>query len=107
MGFEQGDIFCMVAKNSQHLAPILYASICIACPVNALDPSFTKREMIHMFSITKPRAIFCDAEVFEKVQECLIELGNDAKIFTFNESVENALPVEDLFEESPEEKTFS
>lgn len=60
-----------------------------------------------MFSITAPKVVFCDCDVYDLVRECLIELENDASVFTFCGTTDDSASVEDLFEESPEEKNFS
>lgn len=95
-----------MAKNSHHVAPILFGSISIGCPVNTLDPSFGKSELSHMLKTTKPVLMFCDIDNYELVTECLSELGNEAKIFTFGGSKDEAEPVEDLFAETHTEDTF-
>lgn len=50
--------------------------------------------------------MFCDANIYDLVQECLSELGNDAKVFTFSGQSGNSIPVEDLFEDVGGENTF-
>lgn len=79
----------------------------MGCPINPLDPSFSKTELMHMFSITKPKAVFCDVEIYDLVQDCLHELENDGKIFTFNGQTTDSIPVETLFEESSGEDSFT
>lgn len=85
----------------------MFASICIACPINCLDPMFSKTEIVHMFSITAPKVVFCDVGVYELVHECLNELENDASVFTFGGQTDESISVEQLFEETPEETEFS
>lgn len=60
-----------------------------------------------MISITKPKLMFCDAALVELVRECLEELENEATVYSFGDEVENATPVEHIFEETPDEKEFS
>lgn len=99
LGYEKGDIFGIIARNSHYVAPIAFASICIGCPINPLDPSFSRTELMHMLSITKPKAVFCDVDIHDLVRECLDGLQNDAKIFTFMGQTNDSIPVETLFEE--------
>lgn len=106
MGYEKSDIFGIVAKNSHYVAPIVYASLCIGCPVNTLDPTFSKSELMHMLSITRPKVMFCDANIYDLVQECLNNLENYVKIFTFSGQSGDSIPVEDLFGEVEGENTF-
>ncbi|XP_055297521.1 luciferin 4-monooxygenase-like [Sitodiplosis mosellana] len=105
-GYEPRQVFGLMAKNSHHVAPIVFASISIGCPVNTLDPSFGKTELIHMLKTTKPTLMFCDVESHDLLRECLTELGNDAKIFTFGGSKDEAESVENLFSETHNEDDF-
>ncbi|XP_055297301.1 uncharacterized protein LOC129565940 [Sitodiplosis mosellana] len=105
-GYEPRQVFGLMAKNSHHVAPIVFASISIGCPVNTLDPSFGKTELIHMLEMTKPTLMFCDVECHDLVRECFTELGNDAKIFTFGGSKDETEPVENLFSETHNEDDF-
>lgn len=107
MGYEKSDIFGICAKNSHYVTPIVFASICIGCPVNTLDPSFSKSEFMHMLSISMPKLMFCDVAVYDLVQECLNELENDAKVFTFSGQTGDSISVEDLFDAVDGEDSFS
>lgn len=42
LGYKRGDIFGLAARNSHHLAPIVFAAMTIGAPVNTLDPSMAK-----------------------------------------------------------------
>lgn len=42
MGFGKDDVFGFVAKNTYHLAPIVFGSLIIGAAVNPLDPSYKK-----------------------------------------------------------------
>lgn len=107
MGCEPGDVICIIAKNNHLVAPIFFASLCIACPLNCLDSLFSKTEIVHMFSITAPKVVFCDCDVYDLVRECLIELENDASVFTFGGTTGDSISVEQVFEQTPEENKFS
>ena len=61
---------------------------------------------MHMLSITRPKVMFCDASIYDLVQECLNDLENNAKVFTFSGQSGNSIRVEDLFEDIGGESTF-
>lgn len=105
-GYQPKDVFTFVAKNSDFLAPVIFASFCLGCPINTLDPSFAKSDIIHMLKITKPRLMFCDVDVYPLVSECLTELNNEVKIFTFGGQCGSSEAVENLFVETGTEKAF-
>lgn len=96
LGFKEDDVFAVIARNSEHLAPIVFASMSIGCPVNALDPSFGKAEIVHMFRITKPKVVFCDVDKLPAVRESLKELKWNVMIFTFNGKTEDSRSVNEL-----------
>lgn len=83
-------------------------SIClgIGCLVNTLDPSFKKAEIIHILKLTKPVLMFCDVENYELLRECLTELKNCAKIFTFGGSNGDSEQIETLFGKTHNESDF-
>lgn len=105
-GYNQKHVFGMIAANSHHVAPIFFASISNGCKINPLDPSFGKTEIIHMLGITKPVVMFCDIACYDLLNECLIELKNKAKVFTFGGQIGQSEPVENLFEETHKEHEF-
>lgn len=105
-GYKPKQLFGLIARNSHNVAPIVFASISIGCPLNALDCSFGKTEIIHMLKTTKPSLMFCDLDVYDLLKDCLIELGNNAKVFTFGGSKADSEPVENLFAETQKESQF-
>lgn len=60
-GYEQGDVVGIVAANSENVAPLMFACWTLGLTINPLDPAMTEKQVIHMFSKTKPRVIFVDA----------------------------------------------
>lgn len=105
-GYNSKVVFGVLAKNSHHVAPIILASIAIGCPVNTLDPSFGKTELMHMLKTTKPALMFCDMESFDLMKECLSELDNNAEVFIFGGNKCCSESVDNLFEETGDEVNF-
>lgn len=105
-GYDAKQVFGLLARNSQYVAPIVFASISIGCPINTMDPAFGKVELIHMLKTTNPVLMCCDIECFDLLQECLEELGSDAKIFTFGGNKSDSRAVENLFLETGNEAKF-
>lgn len=95
-----------MAKNVALLPPIMFASLCLGCPINALHTNVEKSDVIHMFEMTEPSIIFCGIEVYDLVSECLADLHNKAKVFTFNGTKGDSEAVERLFEETGIEEDF-
>lgn len=99
LGYKPKQVFVMMAVNVAHLSPIVMASFCLGCPMNALGIIVDKPSVIRMYDMTKPSVMFCDVSVYDMISECFKELHNDAKIFTFNGTKgDSSIAVETLFE---------
>lgn len=105
-GYKKGQVFGFIASNTHHIAPVVFASLYLGCPLNTMDPSFARTEITHMLTITTPTVMFCDVKIYDVVKECLTALGNDAHIFTFGGQSGDSEPVESLFEAEGSEFDF-
>lgn len=105
-GYKKGQVFGLIATNTHHVAPVVFASLYLGCPLNTLDPSFGKNEIKHMLATTTPAVMFCDVKLYDLVSECLDDLGNAAKIFTFGGQKGSSVPVENLFVGNGDENEF-
>lgn len=105
-GYVRGQVFTTVAKNAHHLAPIVFGSLGIGCSMSTLEPTYGKAELLHMLNIIQPSLLFCDVDKFDLVKECLIELGNNAHVFTFGGSHNGSENVDNLFAETHTECRF-
>lgn len=88
------------------MAPIIFASFCLGCPVNPFHSSVKKNQLLHMLYTTEPNLIFCEASVYDLVVDVLNDLGNHAKVFTLNGTRNGAEAVESLFKETGIEEHF-
>lgn len=106
LGYKEGDMIGVIAKNSHNLAPIVFAALSIGCPVNTLDPTFECSDIIHMFSITKPKLVFCDEDNLDRVRESLSSINLTPRIYIFDKVNKDFHSVDDLLVETHEEHTF-
>lgn len=51
--------------------------------------------------------MFCDVDLYDLVRECFDELEYEVTVFTFSGQTNESIPVETLFEETPEEEAFT
>lgn len=101
--FTKSDIFAVMSRNNHELAPIIFALLATSHPINTLDTSYKESEIIHMLSTTKPKAIFCELDVVERMKCSLRRINIDAIIFTFGGSVDGTIPISTLSVENCEE----
>lgn len=106
LGFKLGDVFGFICRNGSNLAPTLYGSILIGAPINPLDAAFRKDDIKHIFGQTKPKLVFCDAEVYQTTRMALDELKIDAKIIALKEKVDGAMFIEELLAPTGCEDSF-
>lgn len=99
-------MFGIVAENVAHLPPIVFASLCLGCPINPFNTGVDKAYLIRAFQMTEPCIVFCDVKVCDLVTECLREMGSNARLFTFNGTKGDSESVESLFEETGIEEDF-
>lgn len=65
-----------------------------------------KATFAHMFELTRPRLVFCEIKVYDAIVDVLAELKINARVFTFNGSQGDSIPVENLFAETGIEANF-
>lgn len=99
-GFQPGQVFTFLVRRSDHLLSILLAAICLVCPINPLHPMLSKEEKIRILKKIQPKVIFCDADLYDQIDEVLKELDLKVKIFTFNGKTDGSEPIENLFSDT-------
>lgn len=104
-GYSSKDVTALITGDVAHLAPIVFASLCLGHPMSAMD-SVWKPDLLRMLEMTKPRLIFCKVDKYDVVVECMADLGLQSKVFTFNGTKGDSEPVENLFVETNCEGDF-
>jgi 4-coumarate--CoA ligase len=97
--YVQNDVVGIIARNSENLAPVIFASLALGMPINPLDSIMKKSDIVHVWRKIKPKIIFCDHDDVELAQSALNELKLDAKICTFLEKVGQLPYVDDILKE--------
>lgn len=65
---EKGDVIGIVAKNTKYLAAVVFAALTVGAPISPMDPSLSSEEIAHLFNLTRPKLIFCDGAVVERLR---------------------------------------
>lgn len=95
-----------MAGNSDHLAPVFLASICLGCTIAPFDPMLSKAELVCIIGKTKPTVIFCDAHVYNQLNEALEQLNWNLTVFTFGDVIDGLESAEQLFTKTGDEDNF-
>lgn len=85
------------SDNTADIPPIVFAAFCLGCPVMALYADGTKRELLHLFNLSKPKFVFCDKENYGTVKESIAGLNYEPKLFTFGVQPDDSRSIESLF----------
>ena len=99
-------VFAFLAKNSDYLTSLMFASFCLGSMADMWNASHGKADIIRLLQMTRPNLFFCDVELYDVLVECLNEANHQAKIFTFNGVKGESEAVENLFEETGTEENF-
>ena len=106
LGYKKGDIVGVMARNSENLAPLVFALLTLGLPVNSLSPTFLKNDIIQLFSTTRPSLIFCDSDLIKIMQSAIDEIGIKSNIYTLNCKINRYNFVGDLMMESFNDDNF-
>uniref|UniRef100_A0A336L5T1 CSON004687 protein n=1 Tax=Culicoides sonorensis TaxID=179676 RepID=A0A336L5T1_CULSO len=106
MGFKTGDIMMIAARNHPDICPALFGCFIIGAPVNVVDVNFSKDDVAHMIQLLKPKMIFCDFDVIEKIIEALDIAEHKSHFVTFNDYSDKALYIDQLYRVNCDENNF-
>lgn len=105
-GIGDKDVVGLFALNTANLMPVAFGSLFVAAPFHALDVSFTKEAIIHSWSKTKPKVVFCDGSAYDLIKEAGEEMGLNYTIITLNNHKEGVKTIDDLLKPSIYETLF-
>jgi 4-coumarate--CoA ligase len=106
LGLKQGDVVGVVAANTEHLAPAVFACFLLGLPVNPLAPMMIESDITQMYMKTKPKLIFCDGNNVEVVQNAVNSMQSGVKIFTISEKVNGYGSVVEIILSTVQKKTI-
>ncbi|KAM7349498.1 uncharacterized protein ACRADG_008411 isoform 2-T4 [Cochliomyia hominivorax] len=104
---EQGDIVGICAVNSDYLACLVFGCLFRGLVISTLDPTFDKDGIKHIYGITKPKLMFCDAAIYENIKKAFEECElNDTKIYTMDDYKEDVPKLVEFLKETQREEDF-
>uniref|UniRef100_A0A1L8DYC8 Putative acyl-coa synthetase n=1 Tax=Nyssomyia neivai TaxID=330878 RepID=A0A1L8DYC8_9DIPT len=96
IGCTKGDVVGFLSTNTDELAGAVLATFLLAAPVNPLDPSAGKADIIHMFGLTRPKFIFCEDNKLPILVEALESLNHKAQIVVLGERIKAYHHIDDF-----------
>ncbi|XP_073843612.1 uncharacterized protein [Musca autumnalis] len=101
---QQCDMIGLCASNTDYVAPMVFGALAAGLCISTLDPSFDKAGIKHVYSLTKPRLMFCDGSIYERVREAFNECGlASTKIYTMSKHLEGVPSIMEFFEDGVED----
>ncbi|KAL7025582.1 hypothetical protein ACKWTF_013545 [Chironomus riparius] len=104
-GMKEGDLIGFVTANTENLAPIVFACFTLGLPINPLSPIMNVKDIVQMFSMTKPKMIFCDAENVKVVQNAVDEMKSEANILTVMDKVDGYECITEILKDMEGQRT--
>lgn len=99
-------MIAFVTDNTADITPIVCAALCLGCSIAAQPPCHSTTEYSHFLNMLKPTFVLCDLKCYATLKDCLVNLNNQAQVFTFNGQMNDSHSVDDLFHGSDDESYF-
>uniref|UniRef100_A0A1I8MJC1 AMP-binding enzyme n=1 Tax=Musca domestica TaxID=7370 RepID=A0A1I8MJC1_MUSDO len=104
---QQCDIIGMCVSHSDYVAPLFFGAICAGLCISPSDPSYNVNGLKYVYDLTKPKLMFCDGEIYDKVRQAFDECGLTAtKIYTVRNHLEGVPDITEFFEEHCNEMSY-
>lgn len=87
LGLKEGDVIGVTAGNTRYISQLIVAALTNGYPISTIDPY---QDLVHVFSLTEPKLIFCDQSHLEIVKKCVVQLNNTPRIYicdNWNETI--------------------
>lgn len=107
LNIKPSDFVGILAYNTTNLMPLCYGLMFIGVPFHALDCELDEDACTKLWSITRPKMVFCDGDKLDFVKSVVKKLGQPINIYTLNNRSDDVKVFEDLLEDLPERMIFS
>uniref|UniRef100_W8AWW8 4-coumarate--CoA ligase-like 7 n=1 Tax=Ceratitis capitata TaxID=7213 RepID=W8AWW8_CERCA len=104
MGLNHDDVIGIVAKNSTYSSSLAVGCFMNCTPFHAVNSLLDTDTICHIFKNTSPKVIFCDGDVYEKVQIATRHLK--PLIYTLTKHIDGVAKIEDLLQPIPNENLY-
>ncbi|KAM7356963.1 uncharacterized protein ACRADG_002516 isoform 2-T2 [Cochliomyia hominivorax] len=103
----QQDVIGLCAGNSDFVAPLVFGALLCGLSISTLDPSFDRSGISHIYSIARPKVMFCDGNIYENVKNGLNDCGLDNTIvYTVSDHIDKVPALNELLQSVEGETEF-
>ncbi|XP_034485810.1 4-coumarate--CoA ligase 3 [Drosophila innubila] len=96
LGLRQDDVVGIAGTNTTYLMPLVLGCLLNGTPFHAVSPWHDEATFKHLFCITRPRLIFCDGSVYERLG--VVAKMLKAPVYTLKDHRLQLSRIEDLLE---------
>lgn len=104
MNLRQDDVVGIAATNTTYLMPVVLGCLLNGTPFHAVSPWHDEATFKHLFCITRPRIIFCDGLVYDRLG--VVARMLKAPVYTLKDHRVQLPRIEDLLEPTKAELHF-
>lgn len=84
-GIQPGDKVSIVSENRFEFVFVLFGTIFLNCPVAPLNHTYSDRELVHSFNLSKPKFVFASASTANNVLNAVKNLSYVEKIIVLDD----------------------
>ncbi|CAG9805901.1 unnamed protein product [Chironomus riparius] len=100
IGLRSGDVAGILASNTTYLSPAIFACLLLRLPMNPIEKSFDVNQIVNIFRGTRPKVVFCDHDVIEKLMAALGILEIEARIVILTDRIEGLFHISDFLQQN-------
>lgn len=100
IGLRSGDVAGILAANTTYISPAIFACLLLRLPMNPIEKSFDVNQIVNIFRETRPKVVFCDHDVIEKLMAALGILEIEARIVILTDRIEGLFHISDFLQEN-------
>lgn len=105
-GCKRGSKIFVFSDNHVDMPPLIFAAICLGCPLVPLMFTLSQSECEYFMNITKPEFAICQVAFYPMLKKCFENLEINATIFTIDGQTDDSISTELLFQNSDNESNF-
>lgn len=102
LGMRFGDVAGLFATNTKFVSPAIFACSLLGLPLSPLDVSFNVSQIVQIYRETKPKLVFCDHDMAEKLIVALEIMESDARVVILTNRLDGFVHITDLLKEHGE-----
>jgi acyl-CoA synthetase (AMP-forming)/AMP-acid ligase II len=98
INLKECEIVGFMVDNSENVTSCVLACLSMGFPLNPLATVMAESDIIFMYSMSKPRVIFCDGNLADKIKKAIKKIEIECLVITVDEKLEGVEFVGEILE---------